>query len=393
MNCRFCNIEVNKNIGFSYGKIPMTPNALEKNILMKNGKFYEYDFDITICKCCGLIQQFNSPNPSILYFRFKNEVVGKIWERHYQKFSKFILNNAQNNSRLLEIGAGDLKLANILLQNGVDHITIVEKNIVSKNLNPKLRFHKGFLEDFNTNEKFDIIYSSHVLEHIDNINGHLKKISNVLKDRGKLIFSVPHFKKWIENFNLNAFSQEHTIYPLFENIEILLKNFCFKLNRYYEFENHSLFIEADFYKNQKKHSFMKNKKVFNKNLELLKKFSNNLTKFNSFLSEKIKNKRIYIFGANSATQILLKKFLKNVNIIAILDNANIKENKYLYGFEYIVKKPYILENVSDPHNVLVLIFTGAYTDEIKEQVVNINSKVKTLTMNDFKESIRKLFSI
>ena len=201
MNCRVCNIELDKTLGFSYGKIPMMPNALEKDVLMKNGKFFEYEFVITICNNCGLIQQFNSPDPLILYFRFKNEVVGKLWERHYQIFSHFISDNFQNGFRLLEIGAGDLKLANILLKKGINNITVVEKNIVEKNLDPKLHFHKGFLEDFNSIEKFDIIYSSHVIEHIDNIKQHLEKISNRMNESGKLILSLQNFKKLIENYN------------------------------------------------------------------------------------------------------------------------------------------------------------------------------------------------
>jgi len=88
MNCRYCDERLEKN--FSYGSVPMTPNAVEEGVLLKNGKPIEYELAISVCKKCGLIQQFNSPDPSVLYFIFKNEIVGDIWEKHYFEFSDFI---------------------------------------------------------------------------------------------------------------------------------------------------------------------------------------------------------------------------------------------------------------------------------------------------------------
>ena len=79
MNCRFCDNKLKKKKKFSFGNIPMTPNAIEKGLLLEKGKPIEYELAISICENCGLIQQFNSPDPSILYFRFKNEIVGDIW--------------------------------------------------------------------------------------------------------------------------------------------------------------------------------------------------------------------------------------------------------------------------------------------------------------------------
>ena len=223
--------------------MPITPNAVEKGILLDNkGNFYEYEFEIVICKNCGLIQQSFSPDPNKLYFRFKNKVVGDKWKRHFTQFVNFITMSINPKSSLLEVGAGDLQLANRLLENGFDNITIVEKNIDINNVNDKITFHFSFLEDVNFEKKFDLVYSSHVFEHISNINEHIKKISEILVVGGKFIFSLPNFKKWIENFNLNAFSQKHPIYPTLPNIENILSQYGLIIIRTYEFEDHSLFI-------------------------------------------------------------------------------------------------------------------------------------------------------
>ena len=237
MKCRFCGYSLDKNHCIDYGNMPMTPNAVEKNTLVKkDGMFYEYEMVVVLCTHCGLIQQLNSPDPNILYFRFKNEVVGKKWERHFDQFSKFVLQNYKNNDLLLEVGAGDLQLTNILLGNGINNITVAEKIIDEKNLNPKINFINAYLEDVSFTEKFDIIYSSHVFEHIDNIRGHLKKVSSIMSDGGHYIFSLPDFQSWIKNFHLNSFSQEHTIYPFLDDIRDLLRDYGLEIKKIHQFD-------------------------------------------------------------------------------------------------------------------------------------------------------------
>ena len=378
MQCRYCDHFVDRELSIQFGKMPITPNAVEKGILLDNkGNFYEYEFEIVICKNCGLIQQSLSPDPNKLYFRFKNEVVGDKWKRHFTQFVDFITMSINPKSSLLEVGAGDLQLANMLLEKGFDNITIVEKNIDINNVNDKITFHFNFLEDVNFEKKFDLVYSSHVFEHISNIKEHVKKTSEILVGGGKFIFSLPNFKKWIENFNLNAFSQEHPIYPTLQNIENILSQYGLIIIRTYEFEDHSLFIESEL-----RSSKLTNNDRYLEDMILLEKYKENLERFKKFVNQ-IDYKRVYIFGANSSTQILLK-FLKN-NIVCILDNANIKENKYLYGFDYLVKKPQILEEENE--ECVVLVFTGSYIEEIKDQLKSINNKIPIITMNDFKSGI------
>ena len=383
MNCRFCYKELRKNEEFSFGKIPMTPNAIEAGLLLENGNPIEYELAITICENCGLIQQFFSPDPSILYFRFKNEIVGEMWKRHYSKFTDFILEQTNEHSKILEIGGGDLSLAERLIEKGIQGITVIEKNIKSKDYSQKINLFKGFLEDYKTESKFDLIYSSHVMEHIDNIQNHLKKISELLSHEGRLIFSLPDFDKWITSFSTNAFSQEHPIYPTLENLSMTLEMNGFKINRTYEFENHSIFIDAIFnVENSKITKKFPSKELYEKNQKIVERFFDNFKKFGTSLRQKIGNSETYIFGANSGTQLLLKNFLDDAKIIGILDNSNLKNEKLLYGFKYNVQKPDILKNQQDIENKKLVICTGKYVQEIKEQITKINNKIQILTNED-----------
>ena len=339
---------------------------------------------IAICKKCGLIQQFNSPDPSILYFIFKNEIVGDIWEKHYSEFSDFITYQKVEGVKILEVGGGDLSLAEKLLENGIDKIEVIEKNIKTENFSEKINVFKGFLEDYNKSSKFDLIYSSHVLEHIENVQKHIEKISTLLTNNGRLIFSLPNFEKWIKDFATNSFSQEHITYPTIENLSSILKSKGFKIDRIYEFRDHSIFIDAIFSNEQK--DIEKNEqenKIYEKNLKLVAKFFENFEKLGIYLRDSIGNSETYVFGANSGTQLLLKKYLKNSKIIGILDNSSIKSGKLLYGFNYVVNKPEILTDIENVEEKKLIICTGKYVQEIKKQIKKINDKIQIITNENF----------
>ncbi len=384
MNCRFCDNKLKRKKEFSFGNIPMTPNAIEAGLLLENGKPIEYELAISICENCGLIQQFNSPDPSILYFRFKNEIVGDIWEKHYSEFADFIVKQNSEKIKILEIGGGDLSLAERLLKKGIDKITVIEKNIKSKNYSEKINVFKGFLEDYKEDSKFDLIYSSHVLEHIDDVQSHLKKISMLLTNNGRLIFSLPNFEKWVESLATNAFSQEHPIYPTIENLSKILESYGFKIKEIYGFENHSIFIDAIYLNNQSNVTKkIQNEEEYRKNLKLVTKFFESFRKLGDNLRKNIGNSEIYLFGANSGTQLLLKNYLNDAKIIGILDNSNLKNGKLLYGFNYIVQNPKILKNIKNAEEKKLIICTGKYVQEIKDQIIKINSEIQILTNEDF----------
>ena len=215
----------------------------------------------------------------------------------------------------------------------------------------------------------------------DKIRINLFEVKKGFTRGGHFIFSLPDFQKWIENFNPNAFSQEHTIYPLPENIEKMLTDFGFNIKRIFEFESHSLFIDAEYNSNIVTTNLGL---TYEKNLKMVKEFKNRFDSLIQFLANNVKQSKIFIFGANSSTQIILKNWLgqeqKNINI---LDNAKIKENKYLYGFNYLVKNPIVLKDLIDVDETIVLIFTGAYVQEIKEQILGINDKLHIITTEDF----------
>jgi len=73
--------------------------------------------------------------------------------------------------------------------------------------------------------------------------------------------------------------------------------------------------------------------------------------------------------------MLLFNGLKREKIIGILDNDQHKINNYLYGTRLKIFNPNFLKNINSP---TVILRVGAYEDEIKKQIISINSTVKII---------------
>jgi hypothetical protein len=84
--------------------------------------------------------------------------------------------------------------------------------------------------------------------------------------------------------------------------------------------------------------------------------------------EENKYHKIYIFGASYNSQYILSFGLNNNKIDGIIDNCKEKQGKYLYGYNLQIFSPEVLVN----NNCIVILKNGYYSNEIKEQIKNIN---------------------
>lgn len=139
--------------------------------------------------------------------KIKNETKRQrkiFWQRssHHQEYCVIVgyfqaksVIKATEGGNLLDIACGDGSITKILETHfervmGVDasrkHLTKAQKNC------PKAEFHESLIEDFNTEERFDVITMFNLLEHVKNPVKILKKASSFLKEDGKLIVHVPN---------------------------------------------------------------------------------------------------------------------------------------------------------------------------------------------------------
>lgn len=121
-------------------------------------------------------------------------------EATMQKFVDFVSKYLSSGQSVLEIGAGEGKLADILTNK-------YELTYQIFDLKDDRKFAKDLMfsvvdvskENFNLSDKsVDVILTTQVIEHLENISHFLRECRRVLKDGGLLIFKFPNFSSFFQ---------------------------------------------------------------------------------------------------------------------------------------------------------------------------------------------------
>lgn len=298
--------------------------------------------------------------------------VGKAWDEHHSAFAEFVYKFKPK--KVLEIGGLHGILAKKCLEKDTNiDWTIIEPNpIVDKNLGVKVI--KGFFDNkFTSNEKYDTIIHSHVLEHVYNPDEFMSSKSSFMKENDLLIFSIPNMSVMLENGYTNCINFEHTLYITEPYIQYFLGKYGFEtVEKIYFKKDHSIFYcvkkTNNFSTTSLEGLYTHNKNIFNKYID---KHISDIKNIN----DKIKNLDlpVFLFGAHVFSQYLISFGLDTSKILFLLDNDLRKENKRLYGTNLISKSPKILKDYS---SAIVILRAGVYNDEVKNDILNnINPNV------------------
>ena len=144
----------------------------------------------------------------------------------FNEFYSFIEDSKTKN--ILEIGSGTgilLKELSQIFKNknfygldphkkGFDEYENVSKNISNDNL---IIFHEDFTE-FKPENKFDLVISFNVFEHLDDPINYIEKIDSILNDQGKSIILCPNYDFPYEpHFVIPIIYNKNVTYKLFKN--------------------------------------------------------------------------------------------------------------------------------------------------------------------------------
>jgi len=106
-----------------------------------------------------------------------------------------------------------------------------------------------FLDIQFSEEKFDLVTMTHVLEHVARPQGYIEKISRILNDGGELIIEVPNFSSWTRYLSgrhwLGLDLDYHVTFFTPDSLRNLLKKYGFKIKTVRSFSlEYSSFISA-----------------------------------------------------------------------------------------------------------------------------------------------------
>jgi hypothetical protein len=339
----------------------------------KPGPDIKADQNWFISKSTGIVQLNPLVPLEILYGEaHRAGVIGNIWIRHHQEFSRFLQKFNVNN--VLEIGAGHGQLCKNYLEDKPDtKWTIIEPNPEIKS-SENITVITGMFDSlFEIPKDIDCVVHSHLLEHLYEPTLILQDINDSMEIDGLHIFSIPRIEEGVKRGYANAINFEHTVYLTEKYIDAMLTQAGFNIleKEYFE-DHHSIFYATRKGTSRTATNFTKDD--YNKSKEdILSYFENNVDIVMD-LNQKIDSHQgdVFLFGGHVFSQLLLCLGLNELAINNIIDNDTSKHGKRLYGTGLKVVSPQIL---ADANNPAVILKAGHYNEEIKQGIGEIRTNV------------------
>ena len=206
--------------------------------------------------------------------KLKRQAIGN------QSFDDYILNESEilkyDNLNVLDIGCSNGFKTKLLFDkySNIKHITgvdidenaINEAKINFKN-NNRYTFELKSIDDLDNHKKYDIIYLSYVLQHLQNPKKVLNSLRNKLSDKGIIIIKVPD-----DSFKFCYPDNDSLLYKIFDlyEKEIMIKQDITKFTDRYIGKKVYSYLNDSNYKNIKLYYSItkKKKKSVEEKLEL-----------------------------------------------------------------------------------------------------------------------------
>lgn len=207
-----------------------------------------------------IIRELNMPKS--LAYKSPNPFIRRIFWQRFDVLLK--LSNIKKTDKVADVGCGS-GLFLPTLSKFSSEVYAFDKDInkstyellkMFKIRNVKL-IKKDIRKSFKLKNYFDVVICADVLEHIDNVEGVIGNISNIMKNNGKLLVSNPSdsiiykFLSYFTGFKKSSLKEKHITNT--KDIEKLLKkHFLLKEKVYVPNKLLSLFNILFFEKNSKK---------------------------------------------------------------------------------------------------------------------------------------------
>ena len=119
---------------------------------------------------------------------------------HSQQQLESIAAKRPQRGRLLEVGAGRGEFLTLARSDGWEVHGIEPSNAAVSYAKQQydLELDEGTLEEYDREERFDVVYLSHVFEHVLDASATLSKVGDLLAADGLLVIEVPNqFESWV----------------------------------------------------------------------------------------------------------------------------------------------------------------------------------------------------
>ncbi len=337
-----------------------------------NDSNYSYTFipyNLYNCSKCSTIQTMYEGDLSLIYSESFAGLFGTTRSIMNIEFSKFILSNDSIKS-VLEVGAGNGDIADILLEKSGLNYTIIDPSYWGNTTNRSII--KNFIENIDTSSlDSDTLVMSHVFEHFYDPMTILSKVSQ-MPNLTHIYINHPNLESFIKNGNYHVLNPEHIFYVETSFIEDIFLLFGFKRKQLYNYTDFAIFLEFERIQIEKNSiSFPKNIKT----LESTQMFFSNLfikiKKINDILDKT--TLPVHIWPSSMHTNFVIAMGLNKDKIKFVLDNSPHKIGKYLYGYNLYCKS---FKEITESYDKKIIILAGgSYNKEVIDSVERNSSNI------------------
>jgi SAM-dependent methyltransferase len=384
LQCRFCETPLH-TVFVDLGYAPASNSYLNKEDLHKEES--TYPLKVYVCKKCKLVQLDECKksddifNKEYAYF----SSFSSSWLQHAKSYVEEITKklSLNSNSLVTEIASND----GYLLQ------YFQEKNIPCIGVEPSLNTaavakEKGIevIEKFFTQElaltmqKSDLILGNNVLAHVPDINGFVRGLKQLLKEKGTITMEFPHLLNLIEQTQFDTIYHEHFSYFSFFTVQKIFEYHELKIYDVETLKTHGGSLRI--YATHRDNKCIKTSKNVRKLLEEEKQFglfemdiyAGFQTKVDairssliSFLTHaKIENKRVIAYGAAAKGNTLLNySDVKSDSIEFVIDKSPYKVGKYMPASHIPILDETLIRQTKPDY---ILILPWNIKDEIISQL-------------------------
>jgi len=188
--------------------------VLKNYINVKDHSNTQEEFTIVSCETNNFL--FTNPRPKesdiSKYYDFEdyishtnkeNDFVSKLYQivRNYSiKIKCKLISKLIGSKKILDVGCGTGEFLSYMTSKGFDTYGVeIAKNARELSIKNHGLLVKDSLSSLKE-KNFDIITMWHVLEHVYDLDGYMKKIKNILNDNGIVIIAVPNHKCFDQKF-------------------------------------------------------------------------------------------------------------------------------------------------------------------------------------------------
>lgn len=383
VSCRSCGKRELITI-LSLGKTPLANALLTREQLGEMEP--AFDLDLVFCPSCFLVQITETVPPETLFreyfylssfsetmLRHSEENVREIIQLRNLNSESFVVEIASNDGYLLQY----YRRADIPVL-GIEPARNIAQTAVERGIPTICEFFDAELAQklVAGGKQADVVHANNVLAHVPDLNGFVKGVQLLLKNKGVAVIEVPYVKDMIDRHEFDTIYHEHLCYFSLTALDHLFRRHDLLIEDVKRLDIHggTLRIHARKQNTDLRRGavdqMLADEAAWVGNEEFYRGFGKDVERLRlelvSMLSRlKSEGKRIAVYGASAKGSTLMNYFgLGRPLLDFVVDRSTVKQGHYTPGTHLPIYSPaMLLEEKPD----YVLLLTWNFADEILQQ--------------------------